>query len=197
MRDDEVLPLKHARQSLQQLDRPSGLNKLARLAWLTGYFLLFRFTPTPLHGWRRQILRLFGAKIGSGAVIYPSARIWAPWNLEVEADATVGWDCELYNVAFIRIGRQAIVSQHAYVCSATHDLRNEFQLLAAPINIGTNAWIAAGAFVGPGVTVGEGAVVGAQCVVTRPVEDWSIVVGNPARTVGTRPTTARNALHAR
>ena len=189
--------MKQAHQPLQYLARPSLANKLARLAWLIGYFALFRFTPSPLHGWRRQILRLFGAKVGSGVVIYPSVRIWAPWNLEVAADTTVGWDCELYNVAAIRIGRGAIVSQHSYLCTATHDLRNEFQLMAAPIDIEANAWIAAGAFVGPGVTVGEGAVVGARCVATRSIEAWAIVAGNPARPVGTRPATARNALHAR
>lgn len=197
MREDKVLASKHVHQSLQYFAPPSSANKLARLAWQIGYFALFRFTPTPLHGWRRQVLRLFGGKIGSGAVIYPSARIWAPWNLEVAADATVGWDCELYNVAAIRIGREAIVSQHSYLCTATHDLRNEFQLLAAPIDIGANAWIAAGAFVGPGVGVGEGAVVGARCVVTRSIQAWTIMVGNPARPAGTRPSTARNALHSR
>ncbi len=182
---------------LERLPRPPLANKLARLVWQIVFLLLFRFTPTPFHGWRRQVLRLFGAKIGSRAVIYPSARIWAPWNLEVADDATVGWECELYNVAPIRIGREAIVSQFAYICTATHDLRSEFQLMAAPIDIGQNAWLAAGAFVGPGVMVGEGAVVGARCVLTRSIEAWAIVAGNPARVVGTRPTTARNALHAR
>jgi putative colanic acid biosynthesis acetyltransferase WcaF len=170
---------------------------MARLVWKIVFLLLFRFTPIPLHSWRRQVLRFFGAKIGSRAVIYPSARIWAPWNLEVAADATIGWDCELYNVAAIRIGREAIVSQYSYLCTATHDFRDEFQLMAAPIDIGANAWIAAGAFVGPGVTVGEGAVVGARCVVTRSVQIWSVVAGNPAHLVGTRPVKARNALHAR
>ncbi len=189
--------MKQAHQPLRHLARPSLANKLARLAWLIGYCLLFRFTPAPLHGWRRQVLKLFGAKVGSRAVIYPSARIWAPWNLEVADDATVGWDCELYNVAVIRLGPKAIVSQHSYLCTATHDFRNEFQLMAAPINIEANAWIAASAFVGPGVTVGEGAVVGARCVVTRSIEARAIVAGNPAHQVGARPATARNALHTR
>ena len=172
-------------------------NKLARLVWRIGYFAFFRYSPTPLNGWRRSILRLFGAKIGSGVVIYPSVRIWAPWNLDIAAEATVGWDCELYNVAPIRIGPTAIVSQHAYLCTATHDLRREFQLLAATIEIGENAWVAAKAIVGPGVAVGKGAVVGAGCVVTRSVQPWSVVVGNPARPVGTRPATGRNVLHKR
>lgn len=180
-----------------RLPRPSLANKSARFLWLICYFGVFRFTPIQLHAWRRYVLRVFGARIGSGALIYPSVKIWAPWNLEVASDATVGWGCELYNVDVIRIGREAVVSQYAYVCTSTHDFRNEFQLMAAPIDIGANAWIAAGAFIGPGVSVGEGAVVGARCVAFRSVEPWSVVVGNPAQPVGTRPATGRNALHAR
>lgn len=180
---------------LEVLPRPSTLNKLARLLWLTCYWALFRFTPTPLHAWRRFVLRAFGARIGSGVVIYATARIWAPWNLNIDTDATVGWGCDLYNVAAIRIGRKSIVSQYSYLCTATHDFRSDFQLMAAPIDIAENAWIAADAFVGPGVSVGEGAIVGARSVVFQPVEAWSVVVGNPGRRIGYRPTTARNALH--
>jgi putative colanic acid biosynthesis acetyltransferase WcaF len=94
-------------------------------------------------------------------------------------------------------GREAIVSQHVHLCTATHDVQGDFQLMAAPIDIGDHAWIAADAFVGPGVQIGEGAVVGARCVTTRSVEARLIVVGNPARAVGSRKTSARNALHTR
>jgi acetyltransferase-like isoleucine patch superfamily enzyme len=38
----------------------------------------------------------------------------------------------------------------------------------------------------PGVTIGEGAVVGAGAVVTKDVEPFSIVAGNPARRIGER-----------
>jgi putative colanic acid biosynthesis acetyltransferase WcaF len=197
MREDMISPWKKSGQQLHYVSRPSSFNKLARFAWQIGYLALFRFTPTPFHGWRRLVLRLFGAKIGYRAVIYPSVRIWAPWKLEIADDATIGWNCEIYNVAANRIGREAIISQRSYLCTATHDLRDQFQLMVAPIDVAVNAWVAADAYLGPGVTVGEGAVVGARSVVTRSVEAWSIVAGNPARPVGNRPTTARNALHAR
>ena len=47
--------------------------------------------------------------------------------------------------------------------------------------IGSDAWIGAGAIIMPGVTVGEGSVVGAGAVVTKNVEPFTVVVGNPAR----------------
>lgn len=54
------------------------------------------------------------------------------------------------------------------------------RLTSSPVTISNQAWVCAGGFIGPGVVVGEGAVVGAMSVVTRDVEPWAVVVGNPA-----------------
>lgn len=180
----------------KRMPPPSAKNKAGRILWRLAYISLFRFSPTPMHGWRRQLLRLFGAKIGYAVVIYPSARIWAPWKLHIEDLATIGNDCEIYNVCPINIRTRAIVSQHAYLCTASHDFRNNFQLIAAPIEINADSWVAAGAFVGPGVSIGEGAVVAARAVVTRSIGSWIVVAGNPANQIGFRPQTARNNLHS-
>jgi putative colanic acid biosynthesis acetyltransferase WcaF len=59
-------------------------------------------------------------------------------------------------------------------------------LVYEPIKIGQFAWVAAQAFVGPGVTIGEGAVVGACAVITKDVEPWTVVAGNPARYIKKR-----------
>jgi acetyltransferase-like isoleucine patch superfamily enzyme len=55
-----------------------------------------------------------------------------------------------------------------------------------PIRIGDGAWLGTGCIVLDGVSIGRGAVVGAGAVVTKDVPDWAIVVGVPARQVGTR-----------
>jgi galactoside O-acetyltransferase len=52
-----------------------------------------------------------------------------------------------------------------------------------PVRIGNKVWIGFGASILPGVTVGEGAVVGAASVVTRDVEPWTVVAGNPATVI--------------
>jgi acetyltransferase-like isoleucine patch superfamily enzyme len=51
-----------------------------------------------------------------------------------------------------------------------------------PITIGNKAWIGCNAII-LCVDIGEGAVVGAGSVVTRNVEPWTIVAGNPARVI--------------
>jgi len=53
----------------------------------------------------------------------------------------------------------------------------------APIKIGDNAWIGMNSIILKGVTIGEGAIVGAGSVVTKDVEPWTVVAGNPARVV--------------
>jgi putative colanic acid biosynthesis acetyltransferase WcaF len=140
-----------------------------------------------LHPWRRWLARMFGAQVGRGVHIYPGAKIWAPWNLRMEDRSCLADGVGCYNVAPIEIGEDAVVSQDAYLCTATHDYNDRaFPLLIAPITIQAQAWVAAGAFLAPGVTVHRGAVVGARSVVTASVPAWSVVAGNPARFVKSR-----------
>ena len=92
-----------------------------------------------------------------------------------------------YSVACITIGPEAIVSQGAHLCAASHDHRDPaFPLVVGPITIEAQAWVAADAFVGPGVLVSERAIVAARAVVIKDVLPGVVVAGNPARTVTTR-----------
>ena len=165
----------------------STANKLLRLLWGATWLFLFRPSPAFLRGWRRFLLRCFGARVGPGAKVMPSTRIWAPWNLELGEEACLSHHVDCYCVAQISVGAHATVSQYAHLCSATHDISHpNMKLLQAPIAIGPKSWVCAGAFLGPGVTVGEGAVVGARAVAMRDVEAWSVVAGNPAKFIKTR-----------
>tara|TARA_B100000953_G_scaffold251316_4_gene214075 strand:+ start:1664 stop:2209 length:546 start_codon:yes stop_codon:yes gene_type:complete len=164
---------------------PNLRDRIRRMVWRITWLLLYRPSPVTMHGWRRFLLRLFGATVGAKAHPYPSASIWAPWNLDMREGSCLGEGSDCYNVAPIRLGRWSIVSQKAYLCTATHDIqRPGFALTGAPIIIGDRAWVAADAFVGPGVDIGEGAVVAARAVVVRDVQAASVVAGNPAKSIG-------------
>jgi acetyltransferase-like isoleucine patch superfamily enzyme/glycosyltransferase involved in cell wall biosynthesis len=54
------------------------------------------------------------------------------------------------------------------------------------VNIGNDVWIGLGATIMSGVTIGDGAIIGARCLVSKDVEPYSIIAGNPQKTVGTR-----------
>ena len=159
----------------------SRANRLYRLAWSIAWLLLARWTPPPLRGWRRLLLRMFGADVAPTANVYASARIWSPANLTIHEHAAIGPGAIVYSMAPILIGAFAVISQRAHLCAGTHDIEDAgFRLHARPITIGAHAWIAAEAFVGPGVTVGEGAVLGARGCAMRDLAPWTVNSGNPA-----------------
>lgn len=142
---------------------------------------LFRCSPRPCFGWRRFLLRCFGARIARNVHIYNNATIYYPWNLTVGEWSAIGEFVFIYNLGPVTIGRQVTLSLGAKLCAGSHDYtRADMPLLTPPIVIGDQSWICADAFVGPGVTVGEGAVIGARAVAMRDVAPWTVVAGNPA-----------------
>lgn len=162
-------------------------NRLFRLAWATTWLLLAAWTPPPFHGWRRLLLRAFGARVAPTAGVYGSARIWNPANLELGDYAFIGPRVIVYSMAKIAFLPYALASQGAHICAGTHDIEDVgFQLTARPILIGSRAWIAADAFVGPGVTIGEGAVLGARGCAFRDLAPWTVYGGNPAKVLKQR-----------
>jgi putative colanic acid biosynthesis acetyltransferase WcaF len=103
------------------------------------------------------------------------------------AYACLSENVDCYTVDAIKIGAQATVSQGVKLCTAGHDISSKImELTYAPITIGENAWVAAWSIVLPGVTVGDGAVVAAGAVVTKDVEPWTVVGGNPAKFIKKR-----------
>lgn len=146
-----------------------------------------RNTPQALYAWRRFVWRLFGARVGRKVLIRPGARVTFPWKLAIGDYSWVGDDARLYNIEEITIGAHCVISQEAYLCAATHDHCDvTFPLVAWPIRLESECWVAARAFVGPGVTIGRGAVVGACSVVVSDVSPGMIVAGAPARLIGPR-----------
>lgn len=148
---------------------------------------LFALSPRPFWGWRRALLRLFGASVAGDVHVYPTVRITIPWNLTIGDHAAIGDRAILYALGPIRIGERCTISQGAHLCAGTHDYRDPtMPLVKSPITIGDDAWICADAFVGPGVSVGKLAIVGARAVVVKNVDDNVIVAGNPARKIRSR-----------
>lgn len=169
-------------------------NRLARLLWQIVYALLYRISPRPLHGWRSMLLRLFGARMGSGCHFYPSGKVWAPWNLVCEDCCTLADGAEIYNPSPIYLESHCVISQQAYVCGATHDYNHpEFPMLSYSMRLGAYSWICARSAIAPGVKVGAGAVLGLGSVATQELAPWTVYSGNPAAPIKLRERIAAHA----
>lgn len=158
-----------------------GRSGFTVLLWQTVQQTLFAWSPQPAYGWRRWLLRLFGAEVGKGVLVRPTARVTYPWKVKLGNHCWIGDNAELYSLGPISVGDNAVVSQRSYVCAATHDYKAiTFPLVASAVVIEREAWVAADCFVAPGVTIGAGAIIAARSTVLRSVPPAAIVAGNPA-----------------
>jgi len=165
----------------------STREKVARLFWGAVQGSLFRFSFHNWYGFRRALLRAFGARMHATANVRRSVTIECPWNLSIGAESSVGDRAVLYCLGPVSIGARVTVSQGAHLCAGTHDSEDPaFTLHTRPIIVGARAWVAAEAFVGPGVTVGEGAVLGARGCAFADLAPWTVYRGNPAAAIRAR-----------
>ena len=93
--------------------------------------------PLTLHAWhapRIWLLRRFGATIGQGVVIRPTARFTYPWKITIGDHSWIGDDVVFYSLDTITIGQHCVISQKRYVCTGSHKWRDpQFGLVIAPV----------------------------------------------------------------
>lgn len=164
-----------------------GRSAMAVQLWWFVQATFFQWSPQFAYGFRRWILRCFGAKVGNGVIIRPSATITYPWKVSIGNYAWIGDDVVLYCLGEIIIGDNAVVSQRSYICTGDHDYTQpDFPIRSRKIIIGSQAWLAADVFVAPGVCIGEGAVIGARSSVFSDMPAGWICMGYPCKAVKIR-----------
>jgi acetyltransferase-like isoleucine patch superfamily enzyme len=120
--------------------------------------------------------------------LHRHVRLFCVGGVSIGCGTTINRAVTLDGRGGLTIGANVSISEGVKLLTATHDLRSSsFALQLRPVRVGNWVWIGVDAIVLPGVTLGEGAVVGAGSVVTRDVEPYTIVAGNPAVARGERP----------
>jgi len=136
-----------------------GASRITELAWIILQGLLFG-SWIPGSGWRRVLLRLFGAKIGQGVVLKPGITVKFPWRLDVGDHVWIGEKAWIDNLAPVTIGSHSCVSQGAYLCTGSHNWNDlHFSLITRPIIIGRGCWVGAFARLAPGCEMENGAII--------------------------------------
>ena len=143
---------------------------------------LFSMSYHNWYGFRRRILRAFGAQISATTDFRPTVALDRPWNLRCGEHVLVGDYALILARCPITIGDRAVVSQRTSLLTEARDhTRPGAAPIHKPITIGPDAWVATDALVLPGVSLGAGAVIGARSMVDADVPDWTIAAGDPAR----------------
>lgn len=176
---------------------------MARLVRRIAGYLFFNFEK--IYGW--VISRSFkesGIKFMPG---YPVS-VYGPENISVgnnlrgmgqlyfyanEGRLTIGHNCGLgsniqlgASAGTIVIGNDVMIASNVVLRAADHGVAKKEKMFIQAYTAGTiiiedDVWIGANAVILKNVTLGQGCVVGAGSVVTKSVEPYAIVVGNPAK----------------
>ena len=100
-------------------------NKFKIMIWYFFNIFLFK-TMIPIPSKIKiVILRLFGAKVGTGVVIKPNVSIKYPWFLKVGNNCWIGESVWIYNFALVTIGNNVCLSQDSYLLTGNHDYKKE------------------------------------------------------------------------
>lgn len=166
----------------------AGGSRAKMLLWWLVQSIAFPLSHHAAHGFRRQLLRAFGARIGEDVRIRPTARFTYPWNVEIGDHSWVGDDVVFYSLAPIKVGRHCVISQKSYLCTGSHDLSNSrFPLTFGEVVVENGVWIATDCFIGPAVRVGANSVIGVRSTVLATLPPAFICLGTPCKPIKPRP----------
>ena len=103
----------------------------------------------------------------------------------VEHHVTIGHGVRIHSQAFIpeysRLEDNCWIGPNVVITNAKYPRSPNVKDNLKGAAIGTNAIIGANATILPGVTIGQYALIGAGSVVTKNVNDYAVVAGNPAK----------------
>ena len=152
-----------------------------RLVWYITNVLFLLNPLNPFSGIKVRLLRLFGARVGTGVNIKPSVNIKYPWLLEIGDYTWIGENVWIDNLARVKIGSNVCVSQGAMLLCGNHNYKKPtFDLMIGEITLEDGSWVGAQAVVCPGVTLRTHAVLGVGSVANHDLEAYTIYQGNPA-----------------
>ena len=158
-----------------------GASRVRQIAWYVVNVFFFKNPLNVFSSLKVSLLRLFGARVGTGVIIKPAVNIKFPWKLQLGDHSWIGENVWIDNLGFVRIGNSVCLSQGAFLLTGNHNYKSvSFDLIVKEIVLEDGVWIGAKAVVCPGVTCGSHAVLSAGSVAAGDMEPYMIYQGNPA-----------------
>ena len=161
--------------------------KIFSRVWTMVNFTLYRYSPFVSRKFRIALVKLFGGKISWTCSLNRLSVIEYPWNLTMGSLSSLGKNSWVYCLDKITIGENCCIGNDVYLLTGSHDINSvSFDLVTSPIVIENGVWVSTRAIILPNIKLSNHSVVGAGAVVTKSVESFSIVGGNPAKFIKKR-----------
>lgn len=137
-------------------------------------------------------IRIMGGKAGKRVVYYPGIRINPLGGIQISDDVDIAWGVTITTRGGVTIGARTLIGYNSAILSSNHIIpSSRLQIFGSghehkPVKIANDVWIGANCTILAGVSIGEGAVIAGGSVVTKDVEPFAIVGGNPAKLIRNR-----------
>lgn len=167
------------------------IDELYKILLLQGKFFITAFLnitkellPWPV---RNLYFAIFGIKVHCTSSIHRSCKLFHIGNLSIGKHSVVNFGCYLDNRRGISIGENTALAHDVKIYTLGHNINSSmFETKGAPVTIGNNCFIFSNVLIMPGVTIGDGAIVLPGSVVTKNVDRFVVVGGNPAKFIKKR-----------
>lgn len=136
---------------------------------------------------RTKFVKIWANCFGQNSIVMKGVTISNPSNLSVGDWSGLGENATINSVDKVIIGDRVLMGPDVMIFTADHNWcevdKTYFKkgMAKAPVVIQDDVWIGARAIILKGVTVGQGSTIAAGSVVTKDVEEYSIVGGVPAK----------------
>lgn len=167
--------------SFSNPDYRPGKSLIVRMVWYFTSLMIFQSGIFPIYRLKATLLRLFGAKVGTGVVIKPGVHIKYPWKLRIGDHCWIGEKAWIDNLANVDIGNNVCISQGAMLLTGNHNYKKTtFDLMTESIILEEGVWIGAQSVVCPGVMCRSHSILTVGSTATEDLEEYGIYQGNPA-----------------
>lgn len=161
-------------------------------------FGVFIFDCPGLQKCRNLMYKIMFSKFGSKNVLSSKISFYVPHGLKmgkvevgnmVRISENVAIDCcaDLTIEDNVWISENTLILNHEHIINGREFKKSKAVEVTDGLTICEDAWVGANVTILPKVKrIGKGAIIGAGSVLTKDVEDYDIVAGNPARKIGQR-----------
>ncbi len=158
-----------------------GESKPTQIVWYFINIIFFKSSLPFPSSLKTYLLKLFGAKIGTGVRFKPCINIKFPWKLTIGNNCWIGEQVWIDNLEPVTVGNDCCISQGSLLLTGSHDaMRSTFDYTSGPIVLEDGVWLGAKSIVTSGVVCGSHSVLGAGSVGDKNLEPYTIYKGNPA-----------------